>query len=110
MKIGLIDVDGHHYPNLALMKLAAWHKTQGDTVDWWTGWEQYDTVYMSKAFDETYTPDVDEPYNAGRVIKGGTGYGLDNRLPPEIEHICPDYSLYPALTRDTAWMQSMNAK
>lgn len=39
--------------------------------------------YMSKVFDETYTPDVDEPYNAGRVIKGGTGYGLDNRLPPQ---------------------------
>ena len=45
MKIGLIDVDSHNYPNLALMKLSAWHKTQGDTVDWWTGWEQYDTVY-----------------------------------------------------------------
>lgn len=102
-RIGLIDVDSHNYPNLALMKLSAWHKAQGDTVDWWTGWEQYDTVYMSKVFDEAYSPDVDEPYNADRVIKGGTGYGLDNRLPPEIEHICPDYSLYPALTRDTAY-------
>lgn len=69
MKIGLIDVDSHNYPNLALMKLSAWHKAQGDTVDWWTGWEQYDTVYMSKVFDETYSPDVDEPYNAdGRTV------------------------------------------
>lgn len=25
MKIGLIDVDGHNYPNLPLMKLSAWH-------------------------------------------------------------------------------------
>ena len=33
MKIGLIDVDGHHYPNLALMKLSAWHKSQGVTVE-----------------------------------------------------------------------------
>ena len=35
MKVGLIDVDGHHYPNLALMKLSAWHKAQGDDVEWW---------------------------------------------------------------------------
>lgn len=103
MKIGLIDVDGHHYPNLALMKLSAWHKAQGDTVEWWWGWEQYDRVYMSKVFDDTYTPDIPEPVNAAEIIKGGTGYGLDNRLPDKIEHIYPDYSLYPELTKDTAY-------
>lgn len=103
MKIGLIDVDGHHYPNLALMKLSAWHKSQGDTVEWWWGWGQYDRVYMSKVFDETYTPDIPEPVNAAEIIKGGTGYGLDNRLPDKIEHIYPDYSLYPELTKDTAY-------
>ena len=103
MKVGLIDVDGHHYPNLALMKLSAWHKSQGDTVEWWWGWGQYDRVYMSKVFDDTYTPDIPEPVNAGEIIKGGTGYGLDNRLPDKIEHICPDYSLYPELTKDTAY-------
>lgn len=103
MKIGLIDVDGHHYPNLALMKLSAWHKAQGDTVEWWWGWEQYDRVYMSKVFDETYTPDIPEPVNAAEIIKGGTGYGMDNKLPDEIEHIYPDYSLYSELTKDTAY-------
>lgn len=103
MKIGLIDVDGHHYPNLALMKLSAWHKSQGDTVEWWWGWGQYDRVYMSKVFDETYTPDIPEPVNAAEIIKGGTGYGLDNKLPDEIEHIYPDYSLYPELTKETAY-------
>lgn len=103
MKVGLIDVDGHHYPNLALMKLSAWHKSQGDTVEWWWGWGQYDRVYMSKVFDETYTPDIPEPVNAAEIIKGGTGYGLDNRLPDKIEHIYPDYSLYPELTKDTAY-------
>ena len=103
MKVGLIDVDGHHYPNLALMKLSAWHKAQGDTVEWWWGWEQYDRVYMSKVFDETYTPDIPEPVNAAEIIKGGTGYGMDNKLPDEIEHIYPDYSLYPELTKDTAY-------
>lgn len=103
MKVGLIDVDSHHYPNLALMKLSAWHKSQGDTVEWWWGWGQYDRVYMSKVFDETYTPDIPEPVNTAEIIKGGTGYGLDNKLPDEIEHIYPDYSLYSELTNDTAY-------
>ena len=103
MKVGLIDVDGHHFPNLALMKLSAWHKSQGDTVEWWWGWGQYDRVYMSKVFDETYSPDIPEPVNAAEIIKGGTGYGLDNKLPDEIEHIYPDYSLYPELTKETAY-------
>lgn len=103
MKIGLIDVDGHHYPNLALMKLSAWHKSQGDTVEWWWGFSEYDRVYMSKVFDENYTPDIPEPLNAKEIVKGGTGYGLDNKLPDEIEHIYPDYSLYPELTKDTAY-------
>lgn len=33
MKIGLIDVDGHNFPNLPLMKLSAYHKSIGDSVD-----------------------------------------------------------------------------
>lgn len=107
MRIGLIDVDNFckkaKYPNLALMKISAWHKCRGDTVEWWMGYGEYDRVYMSKVFDETYTQDIDEPYNAKEVIKGGTGYGLDNVLPDEIEHIYPDYSLYPKLTKNTAY-------
>ena len=103
MIVGLIDVDGHNFPNLALMKLSAWHKAQGDTVEWWSGFGEYDLVYMSKVFDSTYTPDIPEPLNAKRIIKGGTGYGLDNRLPDEIEHIYPDYSIYPELTKETAY-------
>lgn len=103
MRIGLIDVDGHNYPNLALMKLSAWHKQKGDTVEWWWAMGEYDRVYMSKVFDNTYSPDIPEPINAKEVIKGGTGYGLQNKLPDEIEHIYPDYSLYPELTKDTAF-------
>ena len=103
MKIGLIDADSHNFPNLALMKLSAWHKARGDTVEWWWGFGEYDRVYMSKVFDETYYPDVSEPLNAGEIVKGGTGYGLDNCLPDEAEHIYPDYSLYPKLTRETAY-------
>lgn len=103
MTIGLIDVDSHNFPNLALMKLAAWHKAQGDSVEWWWPMGEYDRVYMSKVFDETYSPDIPEPLNAKEIVKGGTGYGLDNKLPDEVEHIYPDYSLYPELTKDTAY-------
>lgn len=103
MKIGLIDVDSHNFPNLALMKISAYHKAQGDEVEWWWGWGQYDKVYMSKVFDNSYTPDHPEPVNTREIIKGGTGYGLKNELPYEIEHMCPDYSLYPELAKDTAY-------
>lgn len=76
MNIGLIDVDSHNFPNLALMKISAFHKSRGDHVEWWWGFGDYDIVYMSKVFDDTYSKDVDEPLNARKIIKGGTGYGL----------------------------------
>ena len=101
MKVGLIDVDSHNFPNLALMKISAWHKQQGDDVEWWIGLMKYDRVYVSKVFDSTYTPDEVHCIMADEVIKGGTGYGLDNKLPDEIEHIMPDYSLYGI--KDTAY-------
>lgn len=94
MKIGLIDVDGHNFPNLALMKLSAWHKAQGDTVEWVNYFENYDVVYKSKVF--TFTKEDNTCINAGRIIKAGTGYrDYTTVLPEEIEHTCPDYSLYP---------------
>lgn len=94
MNIGLIDVDGHNFPNLCLMKLSAYHKAQGDTVEWWDGFAHYDRVYMSRVLDDTYTADCYDPCNADEVIRGGTGYDLQNRLPDEIEHMMPDYGLY----------------
>lgn len=103
MKIGLIDVDGHNFPNLALMKISAWHKQRGDTVEWCFPLDYYDIVYQSKVFDNTYSPDIDWTPNADVIHKGGTGYGLDNKLPDEIEHMYPDYSIYPELTKDTAY-------
>ena len=109
MKIGLIDVDGHNFPNLALMRISAYHKAQGDQVEWWwSDFIHYDIVYMSKIFSDAYTKDVPEPINADKVIKGGTGYCIslvngvevfdkskNEELPSEIEKMFPDYSLYP---------------
>lgn len=107
MNIGLIDVDNYDkpakYPNLALMKLSAYWKQNGHNVDWWNGFEQYDIVYMSKVFDETYTPDIPEPLNTQKVIKGGRGYNPFSKLPEEIEHIMPDYDLYPTITKNKAF-------
>lgn len=94
MKIGLIDVDSHNFPNLALMKISAWHKKNGDSVEWWNGLKHYDRVYKAKVFDDTYTKDNDFVIQADKVIKGGTGYGLSGELPYDIEHIYPDYELY----------------
>ena len=118
MKVGLIDVDGHSFPNLPLMKLSAYHKAQGDPVRWYEPFDMmgdpYDIVYMSKVF--SFTPDFPYPINATKVVRGGSGYCIelvdgkevyhterDLQLPDEIEHIYPDYSLYPELTKDTAY-------
>lgn len=103
MNIGLIDVDGHKFPNLALMKISAYHKAKGDNVEWCIPMMPYDIVYQSKVFDDTYSKDITFTPLADKIIKGGTGYGLDNTLPHEIEHMYPDYSLYPELTKDTAY-------
>lgn len=116
MRIGLIDVDGHNFPNIPLMKLSAWHKQQGDTVEWYeplfSG--HMDIVYMSKVF--SFTPDFQYCIDADKVIKGGSGYCIelengvevyhpehDSQLSPEIEHIYPDYTIYPDLTKDKAF-------
>ena len=111
MKIGLIDVDGHNFPNLPLMKLSAYHKQCGDSVEWYhpmfSG--HMDRVYMSKVF--SFTPDFQYFIDADEIIKAGSGYCIetvngkevyhadrDTFLPDEVEHIFPDYSLYPELT------------
>lgn len=109
MRIGLIDVDGHHFPNLALMRISAYHKAQGDEVEWWwSDFVHYDRVYMSKIFSDAYSPDKPAPTNADEVVKGGSGYCIsledgrecfdesrNHSLPAEIERMFPDYSIYP---------------
>ena len=120
MRIGLISVDSHNFPNLPLMKLSAWHKQQGDSVEWYIPTQHgfplppMDKIYISKVF--SFTPDYQYFVNAKEIIKGGTGYCIelvgekevyhkenDIQLPYEIEHIYPDYNLYPELTKDIAY-------
>ena len=119
MRIGLIDVDSHNYPNLPLMKMSAWHKSQGDSVEWYQPLfhnvgDPFDKVYMSKIF--SFTQDFQYGINARSIQKGGSGYCIslvdgkevydkskDIPLPYEVEHIYPDYSLYPQYTDDRCY-------
>ena len=93
MRVGLHDSDKTNFPNYALMKISAYHKAQGDTVEWWIPLERFDRVYSSKVF--TFTPV--NPYLPEGTIKGGTGYGLYEDLPQEIDAMFPDYSIYPGV-------------
>jgi hypothetical protein len=114
MRIGLIDVDGHNFPNIPLMKISAWHKSQGHDVEWYDPMfsGHMDKVYVSKVF--SFSPDFAYFIDADEVVYGGSGYCIrlvngqeiydkskDIELPQEIEHICPDYSLYGI--EDTAY-------
>lgn len=91
MRVAIHSVDGHNFPNLALMRISAWHKAQGDSVEWFSPLMPYDRVYASKVF--TFTPD--DPYLPPDAIRGGTGYDVSSRLPTEVESMPPDYTIYP---------------
>ena len=116
MDIGLFDMDSHRFPNLALMKISAYHKTKGDNVEWLNHLKHYDKVYVSKVFSDEYSHNDNTCINADEIDYGGTGFCIDiqngkevyhkeknKQLPYEIEHSYPDYSLYPNLTKDTAY-------
>lgn len=111
MRIGLIDIDSHAqkkrnrasvYPNLALGKLAAYHKQRGDEVLWYNPLVGHcDKVYVSKIFN--FSPDYQYPIYADEIIRGGTGYSLTATLPQEIDDLQPDFSIYPCVPKDTAY-------
>lgn len=92
MKIGLHDVDNKNFPNLALMKISSHHKSIGDYVEFVKDSGAYDTVYKSKVF--TFTPDSELEYDCNKIIKGGTGYSICDKLPESIDSMIPDYDLY----------------
>ena len=112
MRVGLIDVDGHAkrkkkgatvYPNLALCKISAWHKAQGDDIIWYAPMYSghCNKVYVSKVFN--FSPDIDFFIDADEVIKGGTGYDIKSQLPKEIDMMQPDYSIYPLVPKNVAY-------
>ena len=94
MNIGLVDVDGHNFPNFALMRLSACYKAKGHRVEWAAPRQRYDKVLASKVF--TFTPDYDyDLLDVGEVVRGGTGYDIAGRLPEAVENSrMTDYSLF----------------
>lgn len=90
MRVALYDIDSK-IPNLGLMRLSAFHKAQGDEVEMYLplAHETYDRVYASSIFDFS-----DKSYVRDDMIIGGTGFDLNKTLPPEVERLDPDYSLY----------------
>ncbi len=102
MNVALLAVDSN-YPNLALMKVSAWHKSQGDTVEWYNPFDTYDRLYMAKVF--SFTPDYAYVIAnvRGEVVRGGTGYDVRSSLPGDMDRLQPDYSLYPAVDSRTSY-------
>lgn len=87
MKIGLLDVDGKNFPNLALMKIKTFY---GEKAQFYNPFEHYDIVYQTKVF--TFTSDYPYKINTDSIIKGGTGYNLNMNLFCDNE--IPDLTLY----------------
>lgn len=105
MRVGLVDVDGTKFPNLVLMKLAAWHKNHGDEVDLLAPndvliggnlFGDYDKIYAACVFTENSEIAQRLAYIGAEI--GGTGTNNTCTLPHEIEHIYPDYALYGSTT------------
>ncbi len=94
-KILLMDLDvikaRRPFPNLALMKLSAYHKARGDQVYLNFPLNQPDIAYASCVFTwhAKRKPEVPD----GATV-GGSGINLKAELPPEVEHVMPDYNLY----------------
>lgn len=102
MNVAIIDADligrkSQRFPNLACMKLSAYHKQSDDNVILkldYDDLQQFDKVYISKVFLDTEYPS--KVLELPNVKYGGTGFFYDKAepLPYEIEHIMPDYHLY----------------
>lgn len=84
--------------SLPLMKISTYHKAKGDNVEWHNPMLVCDLLYCSKVFSSEFTSDNLYTHNADKVIKGGTGYNLQDNLPFDIEHQYPNYVLYNMTT------------
>lgn len=98
MKVLLIDVDST-IPNLALMKISAYHKSVGDEVGFSV--TEPDKIYASVIFKKNRHLVDGLPifYPNAEIDIGGSGYDLEKKLPDCIESMSPDYDLYPECDR-----------
>jgi hypothetical protein len=89
MKVGVQNIDSTNFPNFALRKIENYYRKRGDEVirqpiliDGWI-----DILYVSKIFNFTKNEMIYP--QASEIIKGGTGYDIESKLPPEIENELP---------------------
>lgn len=94
MKVLLVQADGK-LPNLALMKLSAYHRALGDQVGF--NISEPELVYVSVILkrNKANMDGLGLLYPDAEVRYGGPGYDLATKLPDETEYLRPDYSLYP---------------
>lgn len=82
-------------PNLALMKISAYHKAKGDIVGF--NLHNPDKVYTSIIFTKNKGRAMNQRLSDGIEFEfGGSGINLNSKLPDKIEFIKPDYELYPS--------------
>lgn len=82
MIVGINDADAEQaahrskgkFPNYALMKISAYHKKHGDSVEWFNPLNCYDTVYSSKVF--TFSRSKYEDYLPENTLRGGRDTGF----------------------------------
>lgn len=112
MKIRLTQIDGT-MPNLALMKLSHWHRTQGDEVTFSREIERdlfepaYDRVYGSCIFKFSQDRLLRFQHQWPDAIIGGTGtpltHTVEDLIGGEYEHY--DYSIYPEIDYSIGFTQ-----
>jgi len=103
MKVKIIDVDlkyreskrrGKPFPNLALMKISAYEKVNGNLVGF--DIENPDLTYISCVFTKNRLNAIKECCDVeGGISFGGSGLNLEYALPDNIDVLKPDYDLYP---------------
>ena len=96
MNVRLLAIDSKMV-NLAILKIAQYHLNKGDDVNWYSPIfdQSCDILYISKVF--TFTEDLIYLPQHAKIIKGGTGYSVTNKLPNEVENITEISQAYELL-------------
>lgn len=97
MKIGLYNLEPK-IVNTAMMQCSKYHKQVGDLVKIYNPFEKFDRIYAFSIFNFT-----DKGYVTKEMIRGGTGFDVNSKLPKEIEEVNYDWSLYPKCDFSIVW-------
>lgn len=115
MRVRLFQLDGK-LPNLALMRLASYHRARGDVVEFRKAeapaqleqgfWDEApELVYASAIFERSRPLAARVLQLYPEAIVGGSGWDIGSRLPPEVEACAPDYSDHPTFRQSIGFSQ-----